>query len=132
MLSVPDIVPEMGPLGGIHTALKASYTEWTLVVPCDMPLLTQSVISELFRSKQNADVVCFRSVEGLQPFPMLVNRSQAALTAQLLTKKQNSVHRFVYSAKSNIIPLNSTAGITGQMLQSFNTPEQLEQIISRI
>ena len=42
---VEDLVPDIGPLGGIYTGLKESAKPACFVVACDMPLLDPGVIS---------------------------------------------------------------------------------------
>lgn len=41
---VPDEQPQCGPLGGIYSVLKASSTSLNLVVSCDMPLVSTSLL----------------------------------------------------------------------------------------
>ena len=45
-----DAYPDAGPLGGIATALKLSAPHACLIVPCDMPLLTQDLLRRLIRT----------------------------------------------------------------------------------
>lgn len=40
----PDIIPDLGPLGGIHTALEHSAGRPVFVVACDMPFLSAHLI----------------------------------------------------------------------------------------
>jgi len=45
-----DACPNAGPLGGIATALKLSAPHACLIVPCDMPLLTQDLLRRLIQA----------------------------------------------------------------------------------
>ena len=48
----PDLIPNAGPVGGIHTALDRSLSEYLLVLACDMPLVSQGLLLYL---KQHID-----------------------------------------------------------------------------
>lgn len=43
----PDIITNMGPLGGIHSALVNSQTPYTFVVSCDMPFASVDIASQI-------------------------------------------------------------------------------------
>lgn len=52
-----DIYPGRGPLAGLHAGLKASSTDWNLVVSCDMPFvnapLMQYLACQAFSAEQS-------------------------------------------------------------------------------
>ncbi|NOZ21633.1 MAG: molybdenum cofactor guanylyltransferase [Planctomycetes bacterium] len=43
---VPDVMPGLGPLGGIHAGLRAMANEYGFFVACDMPLLDAGVLRD--------------------------------------------------------------------------------------
>lgn len=43
----PDIIPNVGPLGGIHTALVNLKTPYVFVVSCDMPFVSSEIANEI-------------------------------------------------------------------------------------
>jgi len=47
VLIYPDIMQSIGPLGGIHSALKNSKKPFVFVVSCDMPFIDASIASIL-------------------------------------------------------------------------------------
>ncbi len=57
--AIADDWPGCGPLGGIATALRASETDWNLIVACDLPYLTQEWLEFLLQRARSsaADVV---------------------------------------------------------------------------
>jgi molybdenum cofactor guanylyltransferase len=71
---VADRWPGEGPLGGILTALEDAgarneKSEWSLIVSCDMPFLTQDWLRFLANraAKSNAQVVFPNSASGPEP-----------------------------------------------------------------
>ena len=52
-----DLYPGSGPLGGIFTGLTAARAARCIAVACDMPLLSEPLLRELFRRSAACDVV---------------------------------------------------------------------------
>jgi molybdopterin-guanine dinucleotide biosynthesis protein A len=63
---VPDLVPGLGPLGGIETALASSPHSRTLIVACDLPFLSRALLRRLVQPS-DADLVIPRSTRGHEP-----------------------------------------------------------------
>jgi molybdopterin-guanine dinucleotide biosynthesis protein A len=72
---IPDHTPDLGPLGGIATALGHTRKSWNLIVGCDLPFLTDDwiryLIARAVRAHQDAesrfDVVIAQNLAGLEP-----------------------------------------------------------------
>ena len=54
---VPDIIAESGPIAGIHTGLVNSGTEDNLVLSCDVPLVSKSLLQRLIDTNKKEDDV---------------------------------------------------------------------------
>lgn len=63
---VADLVPELGPLGGIYTALVSSPHARTLIVACDLPFLSLPLLRRLAQPTR-ADLVIPRTTAGYEP-----------------------------------------------------------------
>jgi molybdenum cofactor guanylyltransferase len=53
---VPDIYPDIGPMGGIYSCLKQSTNELSLVLSCDMPFVTVKIFNHLLDKRGNSQV----------------------------------------------------------------------------
>jgi molybdopterin-guanine dinucleotide biosynthesis protein A len=60
----PDEIPGTGPLGGIYTALYHLPYERTLVVGCDMPLLSPGLLRYVAELADEADALVPRWTDG--------------------------------------------------------------------
>jgi len=65
--TVSDIVPECGPIGGLHTALHYASTPYAAVLPADMPLLTAEVYQHLLQYLDDKRPVIALSSKGEEP-----------------------------------------------------------------
>lgn len=69
-----DVVPHQGPLGGIHTALLFSLSDWVMVKATDMPFLAPALASLLIDLKEGFDAVVPKLNDGYEPLLALYNR----------------------------------------------------------
>jgi len=67
---IPDLLPGMGALGGVFTALSAANHPYVAIVACDMPFASPELFAyELATIREaGADVVMPRSQVGTEPF----------------------------------------------------------------
>ncbi len=78
---IQDLVHDAGPMAGIAAALPHCLTNWLLVLPVDMPLLTPAALEPLFLSSCPAGSF----IEGF-PLPVLIGKTaelQQTLAATL-------------------------------------------------
>ncbi len=64
---VKDIIPDLGPIGGIYTAMHQADTPYIATLPCDMPLLTPRVYQILATHQKDIYPVAAISESGLEP-----------------------------------------------------------------
>jgi molybdopterin-guanine dinucleotide biosynthesis protein A len=55
--SVADEIPNLGPLGGIYTALGVGIGEYCFVTACDTPFLTKEIIQALWNEVDGEDII---------------------------------------------------------------------------
>lgn len=64
---VTDIIPEKGPMGGIHTGLINSKSEYNFITACDMPFLNEETIKDIICDVRGYDTVVPRTGNRLHP-----------------------------------------------------------------
>jgi len=85
---VTDLVPFLGPLGGLATALFYARTPWVLLTSADAPFLDPGLAAALAAAsgKISRPALVCRSERGLEPFPGLY-------AVRLLPRVQDFLHR---------------------------------------
>ncbi len=128
----PDLLPGMGALGGLYTALSAARQDLVAVIACDMPF----VLPALLRAQRDllvgeeADVVVPRSTDGLEPLHAIYRREAClpAVRAALETGERRMVAWFP-AVRVRVMDLPEVAAIDPD-LRSFinlNRPEDFLQ-----
>jgi len=67
--AIPDVYPQWGALGGLHTALTACTREWAIVVACDLPFVTAGLFSHLAALRLDHEAVVPLQEDG-RPQPL--------------------------------------------------------------
>ena len=71
LLTVADVYPDVGTLGGLHAGLHTMRTEYGLVVGCDMPLLNADLLRFMIAQACGYDVVMPRIGKYHEPLHAL-------------------------------------------------------------
>lgn len=71
---VTDLIPQHGPLSGIHAGLKAASFEYGFVVACDMPFLETALIDYMIDWGASYDAVVPKIEEYFQPLHALYSK----------------------------------------------------------
>ncbi len=76
-----DPEPDLGPMAGIETGLRAVSTEYTAVVACDMPFVDPDFVEFLFQRAAGHDAAVVRSEDGWYQTTQAVYRAEAMAEA---------------------------------------------------
>ncbi|HKF50767.1 MAG TPA: molybdenum cofactor guanylyltransferase [Candidatus Acidoferrales bacterium] len=121
----------MGPLGGICTALRVTTRGWNLIVGCDLPFLTREWLEYLIECAMDspADVVIPLNERGHEPLcAMYRKRAHGAIEAALgrgVRKITDGLKQLTLTA---IEPSEWKAfDARGRLFKNVNTPADYEQ-----
>jgi molybdopterin-guanine dinucleotide biosynthesis protein A len=96
-----------GPMAGLAAGLKQAQHDWLLVMPCDTPLMSGQIMTQLLTALihgsdrldttgAQARAVIF-SHQGLQPLHGLYHKSMLPIFEQSLAEKKNALQRLLRS-----------------------------------
>lgn len=119
-----------GPMAGLVAGLSNAKHEWLLVMPCDTPLMTTGLMSQLVESiqqnisRENIQAIIF-SHQGLQPLHGLYHKSMLPIFEQCLAENKNALQRLLRSLPEVIV---QQALDSGSCFNNANDPEELAVI----
>jgi molybdenum cofactor guanylyltransferase len=70
-----DVYPNMGPLGGIYTAVYHARHPYTLVVACDMPWLNRDLLAHMIQLRRQADIIVPRWDKFPEPLHAIYSKA---------------------------------------------------------
>jgi molybdopterin-guanine dinucleotide biosynthesis protein A len=116
---VADLVPNIGPLGGLHTALTITRAEWNLVVACDMPGLTEEFLRGLLAAARATGAVCLvpETMAGMHPLCAVYQRRAEAAVASAIAHKRFKMHDLLKTLGAAAWPVADAS-----LLENVNTP----------
>ena len=91
-----DLHPDLGPLGGLYTALEKSTASTILLLPCDLPFITPDFLRFIIDHLGDHEAAIPHNAQGLQPLCAAYSRTclpavKAALAADRLSIR--ALHR---------------------------------------
>ncbi len=133
---VPDDVPDLGPLGGIATALCISRTPWNLVIGCDLPYLTAAWLEFLISRAQasRADVLLPEGPRGPEPLCAVYHARCAPLISAALERGVRKVTDGLAGLVIETVPQEEWKAFDsdGCLFKNMNSPADYEWARARM
>ena len=123
---IKDLYKDAGPLSGILSGLKQSKTENNIVLSCDIPFISEELITKLIAHSDEDALINQIECEG-KTMPLIATyKKQCCLAIQkALDNDERRVRVLVKSLNPNTISVDSNYKL---MVENINTPEQYKTL----
>ncbi len=125
-----DDEPDLGPLGGLVTALRHSARPWVLTTPCDNPLLSADYAARMLHAArtQQAPLVYVRKQGREQPLYAIVQRSLLPSLEAYLARGERAVLPWFTSVGAVALDWEDA----GVAFDNINTPESYSAFLTAV
>ncbi|MDC7228113.1 MAG: molybdenum cofactor guanylyltransferase [Spirochaetales bacterium] len=120
-----DLLPETGPLAGLHAGLKAAASDYVFVTACDMPYVTPDIIGQM-RSilvKTNPDAIVPARNGFIEPFHGFYSKRLILEIEATEQSASGGMFSFIQKVKSQALPCSDE-----KIFININTPEKLDEL----
>jgi molybdopterin-guanine dinucleotide biosynthesis protein A len=132
---LPDVYPNWGALGGVHTALASGGADWCLIVACDFPLVTAELFVRLMSLREDFDAVAPIQSDGIpQPLCALYHAGRCLEPAEQLIKSgERKPIALLQSVRTRWVPFAEVQDLPGaeRFFDNINTPEDYDRIVEK-
>jgi len=132
---VPDIYPEWGALGGVHTALASSDSDWSLIVACDFPFVSAELFARLASMREDFEAVAPIQGDAIpQPLCALYQTELCLERAeQFIGSGERKPIALLQSVRTRWVPFAEIQDLPGaeRFFDNINTPEDYGRIVER-
>lgn len=125
---IPDIYPDCGPIGGIHSCLAHSSTDWNLMVAVDLPFLNAELFTCLIENSADFDCVIPKSSSGIEPLVGLYNRRILPALEMQLELGDFKMMNLLQTLNVNIVDCSGLIEKFPRLFTNVNNPEDFGTI----
>ncbi|MBP2831506.1 molybdenum cofactor guanylyltransferase [Aquimarina sp. U1-2] len=127
---VEDHIPNAGPIAGIHAGLMHSKTVNNIILSCDVPMITTSLLEKLTSYKNDDyDVVQFEANRKTMPLIALYKKRCAAYCLDVLSRGEKRLRTLISEMNTKTIVLPKKDWF---LVHNINTVTDLKTIIHAI
>ncbi len=111
---VEDSTEGRGPLEGIASGLAFSNFEWSFVCACDMPFLSEAVVSTLWnKGDQRASIILPRMGGYFEPLHAFYSRRALSTLLNLLDRGERKITALFGEVPVSVVEEEAFAGLSG-------------------
>ena len=117
-------------LGGLHNALCHSDSEWVLVLPCDLPFPSPTLLRELLRKRAGVQAVMPRTSNGSEPLIASYHRSVLPLIEEHLREGKLKLVDLLDRLHISYLGEEELPPGWRRALTNLNRPQDLDRLLA--
>ena len=129
---IPDLIKDIGPAGGIYTALKHSDTQLNFMVSCDMPFITKEAITFIIENTNESQIILLENQGKLEPLFGIYSKDCEQIWLELIQQNTIKLQKMVSYFKLKIIPVENNEIFKESFFKNINTKEDFDNALKLI
>lgn len=105
----PDLIKNVGPMGGIHAALTHARASHCLIVACDLPFLRAEALKKLVAGCKGSQICAAKSRRGIEPLCAIYPKSCLPAIETRIAAQNLSLMNFLQQAGVQTIDVDDPA-----------------------
>ena len=129
---IKDEISEIGPIGGISSALNRSKTEINIFLPCDAPFVNRELIEYLLKEIDNYDAVVPTYKSKPQSTLLVIKKSCVDIVSEEIQKKNYKLMFPLKRMNTKFVEIDESLPFYNQQLfANFNSFSEMELFSKR-
>lgn len=124
---IQDEQKDKGPLGGIYTGLVHSSTPKNIVLGCDMPFLSENILTALIRNCGKEDVLLTEYQSKAEPLCSVYDKNCTKHIRSLLEQNQLKITDALMGLKTRVVSFDNDDWFRGNEFANINSIEELNK-----
>ena len=129
---IPDLIKDIGPAGGIYTALNHSDNQLNFIVSCDMPFVTKEAIAFLVTNSNDSQIVLVENQGKLVPLFGVYSKDCEEKWLQLIQQGKVKLQDMVLHFKLKTLSVENNEIFPASFFKNINTKADFNNALNRI
>ena len=129
---IPDLIKDIGPAGGIYTALNHSETKLNFIMSCDMPFVTSAAIEFIVANSNGSQIVLLENQGKLEPLFGIYSKDCEEKWLQLIQQEKVKLQDMVLHFKLKAIPVENNEIFEASFFKNINTKADFDNALKQI
>jgi molybdopterin-guanine dinucleotide biosynthesis protein A len=129
---LPDLIKDIGPAGGIYTALQHSETQFNFVVSCDMPFVTAAAIEFIVNNTNDSQIVLLENKGKMEPLFGMYSKECEEIWLKLIEEGKIKLQDMVLHFILKTIQVENNEIFGASFFKNINTKEDFNNALNRI
>ena len=129
---IEDEVKNIGPAGGIYTALQHSKTDKNFIVSCDMPFITAEAIAFMLKNSNDLEIMLPERNGQLEPLFGVYSKKCLPKWKTLIDNDCIKLQNMVTNFDLKMIDVSEYNSFSEKLFQNLNTPNEFKNALKNV
>lgn len=124
---IADIMPGLGPAGGIYTALAHSNRDYNFITSCDMPFVSTAAVEYMISKAVGAQIILPAHDGQIEPLFGIYSKTCLPEWLALIQRGFLKLQEMIACFDLLIVDISGNPLFTDPVFQNINTPDDLNK-----